>query len=127
MNKKFLVTISVTLIYIVLFFLFIYFSKRSYGCGYGSPCIRFCSSDTQEYSDKNLLEQFKKSKSAKQMQTIVKNLRVIRGEPTCGKMKYRPPNQEVNSTDPPYEFDYVSLNLFLRMLNCKVVIISMLM
>jgi len=109
MNKKIVVTISVILIYVALFFLFIYFSKRSYGCGYGSPCIRFCSSDTNEYSDDFLLEQFRESKTAKEMRNMHNGLKVIRGTPTCGTLKYWPPNEDVNSTDAPYEFNYVSI------------------
>jgi hypothetical protein len=110
MNKKIVVTISVILIYIALFVLFVYFSQRSYGCDYGSPCIRFCSSDTRKYSDDFLLEQFKQSKSGKEIRRGVDSLRVIRGAPACGTMMYSPPNEEANSTDPPYEFDYVSIS-----------------
>ena len=109
MNKKIVVTISVILIYVALFFLFIYFSKRSYGCSYRSPCIRFCSSDTNKYSDEFLLEQFKESKTANKMRNVDKGLKVIRGAPACGKLKYWPPNEDLNSTDPPYEFDVVSI------------------
>ncbi|CAG9805351.1 unnamed protein product [Chironomus riparius] len=105
MNKKLLFTIFVILIYGALFFLYANISKRSYECGFGSPCIRFCSSDTNEYSDESLLKQFKESKSSNRM-IRSNSLKVIRGAPACGKLKYWPPNMEVNSTDPPYKFDY---------------------
>ncbi|KAL7036857.1 hypothetical protein ACKWTF_008962 [Chironomus riparius] len=105
MNKKLLVTIFVILIYVALFFLYANISKSSYECGFGSPYIRFCSSDTNEYSDESLLKQFKESKSSNRM-IRSNSLKVIRGAPACGKLKYWPPNMEVNSTDPPYKFDY---------------------
>ena len=108
MNKKFLATVFVILIYVALFFLFFYSTKRSYGCGYGYPCIRFCSPDTNLYSDKKLLDEFKDSKTAKRMSWRYDSLKAIRGTPNCGEMKYIPPNEDTNSTNVPYVFDHVS-------------------
>jgi hypothetical protein len=108
LNKKILVTISVTLIYAILLGLFIYF-LNSNDCSYNSPCIRFCSANTQKYSDRELLDKFEESKSAKEMMKYqYKNLKALRGVPKCGEMTDWLPNDEVNSTAPPFEFNSVS-------------------
>jgi len=114
-NKKIFVAISVILIYVVLFGLFFYFTQNVHGCSYKSTCIHFCSSNSENYTDDYLLDQFKESKSA--MKSVKKftedeidkvKFKAIRGIPSCGKMVFLEPNDEVNSTKPPYEFSYVS-------------------
>lgn len=110
LNKKILVTFCVTIIYAVLFGLFVYFAKNSHGCSYKSPCIHFCSDNTLEYSDKNLIEKFMESKSAKDYEEDEVLIKAIRGKPLCGEMRSWLPNDEVNSTKPPYDFNYVSSN-----------------
>ncbi|XP_070491509.1 uncharacterized protein [Chironomus tepperi] len=104
MNKKLLVTISVTLIYALLMGMFYYFTQTSYGCRYLTPCVHFCSGDTEKYTDKYLIDHFKESKSAKEYLEDGLALKVIRGTPSCGKMKYQAPND--NTSRPPYEFSY---------------------
>jgi len=108
MNKKIVVTICVILIYVALFGLFFYFLDNSHGCSYKSPCIHFCSSNSDNYTDDYLLDLFKESKSAKKYMEDEVEFKAIRGIPSCGEMTYWPPNEEVNSTKPPYEFSYVS-------------------
>ena len=108
MNKYFFVTISVILIYAVLFGSFFYFTQNLHGCSYKSPCIHFCSSNTDNYTDEYLLDQFKESKSAKRYMEDEVEFKAIRGIPSCGKMLFLEPNDEVNSTKPPYEFNNVS-------------------
>ena len=110
-NKKILVTISVILIYVALFALFIYLANRSHDCTYKSPCIHFCSSDTNRYTNEYLIDQFMKSKSAKEYVEDEAELKAIRGAPSCGEMADWLPNDEVNSTEPPYDFSTVSIDL----------------
>lgn len=110
LNKKVLVTFSVTIIYAVLFGLFVYFTKSSHECSYKSPCIHFCSSKVSEYTDQNLINKFMESMSAKDFEEDEVVIKAIRGKPSCGEMNSWLPNDEVNSTKPPYDFNYVSLN-----------------
>ncbi|KAL7036859.1 hypothetical protein ACKWTF_008964 [Chironomus riparius] len=105
-NKKILVTISVILIYVSLFALFIYLANRSHGCSYKTPCIHFCSSDRSRFSDEYLIDEFMKSKSAKDYVEDEAVLKAIRGAPSCGEMTDWLPNDEVNSTKPPYDFNF---------------------
>ena len=108
MNKKVFIPLSVVLIYFVLILLFIYFFEKSQGCAYFSPCIRFCSADN--YSDNNLLQNFKESKTGKNMIILNTNFKVFRGTPPCGEMTHISSGKDGDFSKMPYRFDYVSIS-----------------
>lgn len=112
MNKKIIVTISVILIYAILYGSFIKVFKEAFECGEFYLCIRFCSDDTEAYSDKLLLNEFLKSKSGSRWKNPeVEKFRIYRGSPVCGEMKYISPNKDLTSYRNPYDFHYVSCKL----------------
>ncbi|KAL7036862.1 hypothetical protein ACKWTF_008966 [Chironomus riparius] len=81
MNKKIIVTICAVIIYAILF---VYVTKNVAGqseCGnYFQFCIRFCSADTETFSDDFLLDEF------------------LKRFPVCGELKYFQLRE--NSTSP---------------------------
>lgn len=109
MNKKIIVTISVILIYAILYGSFIKVFKETFECSENNFCIRFCSDDTKTYPDKLLLNDFLKRKSGSRWNnTKVETFRIYRGSPVCGEMKYIPPNENLTSYRNPYNFYFVS-------------------
>ncbi|XP_070491553.1 probable G-protein coupled receptor Mth-like 3 isoform X1 [Chironomus tepperi] len=106
MNKKCLVSIIVVLIYLVLFLMFTYYFEKSQECSYFSPCIRFCSADRVNNSDDFYVEEFKKSKTGKDMIILETNFKVFRGTPPCGDMTHSHFKNKGNFSKLPYRFDY---------------------
>lgn len=108
MNKNILVTISAIIIYAVFYGWFIKIVKDRHDCGEVSLCLHFCSDETAT-SDKYLLDEFLKSKSARTWtQSDYKDFKVFRGTPACGEMKFVPPNENITKRWVPYDFHYVS-------------------
>ncbi|KAL7036863.1 hypothetical protein ACKWTF_008966 [Chironomus riparius] len=100
MNKKIIVTICAVIIYAILF---VYVTKNVAGqseCGnYFQFCIRFCSADTETFSDDFLLDEFLKSEFGKSFKNLIGfNFNVFRGFPVCGELKYFQLRE--NSTSP---------------------------
>jgi hypothetical protein len=109
MNKKIIVTISVIIIYGILYGWFIKVFKENIECGEYYSCIRFCSEDTKAYPDKLLFNEFLKSKSGSRWDNPkIEKFRIYRGSPVCGEMKFIAPNENLSSYRNPYNFRYVS-------------------
>lgn len=65
MNWKKILAFSFSLLYLILISLFIYFSRIEIICGFSNPCLRFCSSDTEKFSNKVLFDEFMDSNFSK--------------------------------------------------------------
>jgi len=110
MNKNFIVSTVVIIIYVILFGLFIKLHKEvNHFCTSNSPCIRFCSTNSEEFSDKSLLDEFMKSESAEKLASnlSVETSKILRGPPTCGGMSFTPPDYRGHSSIVHYNFDQV--------------------
>ncbi|XP_070491564.1 uncharacterized protein [Chironomus tepperi] len=70
----------------------------------GSSCFRFCSDNSDDYSDEFLLTEFNQSKSASSIK--LSNVIVYRGYPLCGKMEFSQPNTNITSDSRPYSFNH---------------------
>jgi len=115
MNKKILVTLILISIYGILTGLFFKFYNESTVChSHHSSCIRFCSEDTDNFSNEFLIQEFRKSKSGRNLD---KDLTIYRGAPTCG-LSFTPPNY--NETR-PYYFTPVCISAF-RSYNFTIII-----
>jgi len=107
MKLKTFLIISIVLIYVIIIALVVKARKEDIGCyEHNSACFRFCSDDTDEFSDEFLLQEFNKSKTANGLKYY--NIKVYRGYPLCGGMEFLPPNDNITSENPPYNFYKVS-------------------
>ena len=107
MNKKILVTFSVIAIYATLLGLFLKLYRESTVCyNHNSSCIRFCSEDTENYSNEFLVKELRKRKSHSDLD---KDLRIYRGSPTCGGVSFLPAKYNETSNYSPYNIQSVSL------------------
>lgn len=89
MNWKNILAFSFSLLYLILISLFIYFSKVEIVCGFNNPCLRFCSSDTEKYSNKILYDEFLASNFSQWFdETDFDRVNFFRGPLLCnGKIK----------------------------------------
>ncbi|CAG9805354.1 unnamed protein product [Chironomus riparius] len=88
MHLKKIFTFSSSILYLTLVSLFLYYSKLEIICGYESLCIRFCSLDTEEFSDKFLFDEFMEGKIHMYDYDEYDMMNIIRGPPLCnGKIK----------------------------------------
>lgn len=123
MIKKIFVTLSVIIIYAALYGWFIKKVNDRHECSEVSLCLRFCSEDVANLSDKYLLNKFLKSESGSRWgKSDYKDLKVFRGTPACGEMKFIPPNKNYTRKMVPYNFHYVSKIISgSRTLDCTIV------
>ena len=105
MSRKILVTFCVITIYVVLIGIFVKTVKETSDCKNSVICIRFCSEDTENYSNEFLLEEFKKS--AKELKKM--DVKIYRGSPMCGGMIFLRPNENITSDQTSYEICSVSI------------------
>ncbi|KAL7036869.1 hypothetical protein ACKWTF_008972 [Chironomus riparius] len=108
MNKNFIVSVVVIIIYAVLLGTFIkLYNDINNHCTESSPCIRFCSTNSEEFPDSTLLNKFLTSASAEKFCTnpYIVNTKVYRGSPTCGGMSFSELGSFGNSTIVHYNFD----------------------
>ncbi|CAG9805359.1 unnamed protein product [Chironomus riparius] len=105
MKSKTLLTISAVSIYVITIGLIAKSIKEDFD-GYNNRqtygYFRFCSDDTEKYSDDYLLNEFNKSKSANGLK--YNNIIIYRGYPLCGAMEFIHPNDNITSENRPYEF-----------------------
>ncbi|CAG9805356.1 unnamed protein product [Chironomus riparius] len=88
MNWKKLVANSASLIYLILISLFFFFFKTDFICRFEKPCLRFCSSDTEKYSNVLLFDEFIDSNVTYWFQNNYNLTNIFRGPPYCnGEMK----------------------------------------
>jgi len=109
MDKKCLVTLIIITIYVILIGLFFKFYKENNVCRiFHSSCIRFCSEDTDNFSNEFLIQELRKSKSARHLN---KDLIIYRGAPTCGGLSFLPPGYNETSDHQPYHLSSVCIFL----------------
>jgi len=108
MNKKSIVTLSVIIIYVIICGLFIKFFTLNHSSG-----TRFCSTDTETFSNQFLITEFKKSNSSKLWNDQnfddsddIKYLPIYRGRPFCGGLDHVSLDTVV--ADELYEYNFVS-------------------
>ena len=83
MNWKKLFVYSASLIYLILISLFLYFFKIDFICGYEKPCLRFCSTDTEKYSDEMLFDELMNSSFTYWFGEDYNLTNIFRGPPLC--------------------------------------------
>ncbi|XP_070491495.1 G-protein coupled receptor Mth-like [Chironomus tepperi] len=95
MNKNFIVSVIVIIIYGILFGLFLkFYEKSNYNCQSNSFCIRICSTNESQSNDL-LLNEFDKSEPYKITKSRIKYHEIFRGPLTCDK----------TSSTSEYDFD----------------------
>ena len=81
MNWKNIFAISSGIFYIIFISLFLYYHREELLCERGSKCLRFCSSDTEKYSNKLLFESLKENNN--KLKHNFDEVKIFRGLPTC--------------------------------------------
>ena len=110
MKSKTFLTIIVVFFYVIIIGLVAKNLKEDLRCfKQNSGCFRFCSDDTEEYSDDILFQEFNKSKSLQGL--TIKNVKVYRGYTLCGGTEFFHPNNNITSENRPYDFYRVCLLL----------------
>ena len=83
MNWKKIFTISSSCLYIILGSLLFYNYRIDILCGYENPCLRFCSTDTEKYSDKELFDSLLENNITRWYDNEFDDVRIYRGLPEC--------------------------------------------
>jgi len=118
---KIIVTISIIIIYSTIFGLIIRSFREQYKCLESFSCFRFCSTDTDKYSDKFLSNDFLNSESGEQwridrvLNSIdIDDIKVYRGLPVCGGLSYLPSKNKSSLHPSSYGVNFVSNDYYLR-------------
>lgn len=116
---KIIAVISIIIIYLTIFGLFVTSFREQFKCQEIFSCIRFCSTDAEKYSDDLLSNTFVNSKSGKEWlieskfnKIDIDDVKVYRGPPICGGLSYLPPRNESNFKTSIYGFNFVSKIIF---------------
>lgn len=106
-NKIF--TISSSSLYIILGSLLFYYYRIDILCGYKNPCLRFCSTDSEKYSDKELFDNLLESNLTRWYEFQFDEVRIYRGYPECsGEIVTIKKYEETHPNDDDfYFFHYV--------------------
>lgn len=114
---KTIVTISIIIIYSAIFGLIVRSFQEQYKCLESFSCIRFCSTDTEKYSDKFLVTDFLESESGEQWRidrflnsSDIDDINVYRGLPVCGGLSYLPSKNKSSLHPSSYGVNFVSKN-----------------
>ncbi|XP_070491554.1 G-protein coupled receptor Mth-like isoform X2 [Chironomus tepperi] len=83
MNWKKIFVATSSVLYLILISVLIYYYRKEFICHYESVCLRFCSTDTEKYSDKFLYDSLKKNNLSHHYDIEFDDLSIIRGRPTC--------------------------------------------
>ena len=117
---KIIVTISIIIIYSTIFGLMVRSFREQYECLESFSCFRFCSTDTEKYSDKFLAEDFVDSKSGEKLRidrvlnsSDIDDIKFYRGPPVCGGLSYLPSKNESSLHPSPYGVNFVSIDCYL--------------
>jgi hypothetical protein len=109
MNKnKFFCTTFAILIYIILLIIYRNSIKNHIDCDSDVNCIRFCSTDSEKYSDEYLKDNFKLPHVENWFKIKNENYKVLRGRPTCLSLTYVKV-KSLSDYNNSYELTYVSI------------------
>ena len=79
-----IIVISSSILYLTLIAFFLYFYRMKIFCAYDTSCLRFCSTDTEEYSDKELFDSLIKNSLTHYYSAIeFDDVKIFRGPPDC--------------------------------------------
>lgn len=112
MSWKTIFVVSCGCLYLILGALFFYNYRIDFLCTFESPCLRFCESDHEKHSDKELFDSLMKNNITRWYGAEFDDVRIFRGLPECnGRILNVEENEEklINETDvSDYYYSYGS-------------------
>ena len=122
MSWKKIFAATSSILYLILISLLFYYYRQEFICGYKSPCIRFCATDTEKYSDKILFDSLKKDNMTRYYDAKFEEIKFLRGPPTCNVQLINIDDKEVDndrykSSSEIYHYLHEVITNFYKFLN----------
>lgn len=99
MSWKTIFTVSCGCLYLILGALLFYNYRTDFLCGYESPCLRFCASDHEKHSDKELFDSLMENNITRWYAAEFDDVRIFRGLPECSGQIINVKENEEKSID----------------------------
>jgi len=99
MSWKTIFTVSCGCLYLILGSLLFYNYRTDFLCGYESPCLRFCVSDQEKHSDKELFDSLMENNITRWYEAEFDDVRIFHGLPECSGQIINVKENEKKSID----------------------------
>ncbi|KAL7036855.1 hypothetical protein ACKWTF_008960 [Chironomus riparius] len=99
MSWKNIFALTSSILYLILISLLFFYYRINFICGYKSACIRFCSKDTEKFSNRILFDSLKKDNMTRYYDPEFEKITFFRGAPECNV-------QMISIDDVKVESDY---------------------
>ena len=97
MSWKKIIAATSSLLYLILISLLFYYYRIDFICGYKGPCLRFCSTDNEKYSNRVLFDSLKKDNISDYYAPKFEEIKFYRGPPECNSIIISIEDVEVKS------------------------------